>query len=61
MNAARFWREEKTRYGLIGETCRACGEPIFPPRDICIKATHFPKKNDESSVESQGVGRLERK
>ena len=39
MNAARFWRNEKTRYGLIGETCRACGEPIFPPRDVCPHCT----------------------
>jgi len=31
----RWWRGEKTRYGLVGEICRACGKPIFPPRDIC--------------------------
>lgn len=39
MNVPRFWRTEKTRYGLIGETCRACGKPIFPPRDVCPHCT----------------------
>lgn len=29
------WRLQKTRYGLIGETCPHCEEKIFPPRDIC--------------------------
>ena len=39
MNVARYWRTEKTRYGLIGETCRVCGKPIFPPRDLCPHCT----------------------
>lgn len=39
MNVPRFWRTERTRYGLVGEVCRACGEPIFPPRDVCPHCT----------------------
>lgn len=39
MNVARYWRTEKTRYGLVGETCRVCGQPIFPPRDLCPHCT----------------------
>ena len=39
MNVARYWRTAKTRYGLVGETCRVCGEPIFPPRDLCPHCT----------------------
>jgi len=39
MNVARYWRTEKTRYGLVGETCRVCGKPIFPPRDLCPHCT----------------------
>ena len=39
MNVPRMWRTEKTRYGLVGETCRVCGEAIFPPRDVCPHCT----------------------
>lgn len=39
MNIPRYWRTERTRYALIGETCRACGEAIFPPRDVCPHCT----------------------
>ena len=35
MNVPRFWRTARTRYGLVGEVCRVCHEPIFPPRDVC--------------------------
>ena len=34
-NLPRWWRTEKIRYRLAGETCQACGKSIFPPRDIC--------------------------
>ena len=39
MNIPRYWRSERTRYGLVGETCRTCGKAIFPPRDICPHCT----------------------
>ncbi len=39
MNVPRYWRTEKARYGLVGETCQVCGEPIFPPRDVCPHCT----------------------
>jgi len=39
MNVPRFWRTERTRYGLVGEVCRVCGDPIFPPRDVCPHCT----------------------
>jgi len=39
MNIPRYWRTEKTRYRLLGETCRTCGKPIFPPRDVCPHCT----------------------
>jgi uncharacterized OB-fold protein len=39
MNVARFWRTEKARYGLVGEVCRVCHKPIFPPRDVCPHCT----------------------
>jgi uncharacterized OB-fold protein len=39
MNTPRYWRTERTRYGLVGETCRVCGQAIFPPRDVCPHCT----------------------
>ncbi|MBC7232492.1 MAG: Zn-ribbon domain-containing OB-fold protein [Chloroflexi bacterium] len=39
MNVPRYWRSERTRYGLVGEICRSCGKPIFPPRDVCPHCT----------------------
>ncbi len=35
MQVARHWRTRNQRYGLVGEVCEACGNKIFPPRDIC--------------------------
>jgi len=29
------WQTQIFRMRLIGEECGACGEKIFPPRDIC--------------------------
>ena len=39
MNIPRYWRTERARYRLLGETCRRCGKPIFPPRDVCPHCT----------------------
>jgi uncharacterized OB-fold protein len=39
MNVPRYWRTEKARYGLVGETCHVCHQPIFPPRDVCPHCT----------------------
>jgi hypothetical protein len=35
MEVARFWRNNKQRYQLVGEECPHCKEKIFPPRDVC--------------------------
>lgn len=37
MDISRHWRLRKERYALVGEICEACGNTIFPPRDICPK------------------------
>jgi len=31
----RFWRENPSRYNLVGVRCDNCGRVFFPPRDIC--------------------------
>ena len=31
----RYWRENKSRYNMIGAKCGSCGKTYFPPRDLC--------------------------
>lgn len=35
MAVARFWRENASRYNLIGCRCGVCGRTYFPPRSVC--------------------------
>jgi uncharacterized OB-fold protein len=35
MTVARFWRENESRYNLIGAKCGNCGRLYFPPRTVC--------------------------
>lgn len=35
MAVARFWRENASRYNLIGSRCGVCGRVYFPPRTVC--------------------------
>jgi len=53
MNLPRYWRTEKTRYGLVGEICQKCGKPIFPPRDICPHCAEAAQKTHAFSGKGQ--------
>lgn len=33
--APRFWRQNPSRYNLVGVKCGGCGKVFFPPRAIC--------------------------
>lgn len=35
MTTARFWRENASRYNMIGAQCTICGKVHFPPRSVC--------------------------
>ena len=35
MTVARFWRENESRYNLIGTKCGNCERLYFPPRSVC--------------------------
>ncbi|NLI73670.1 MAG: Zn-ribbon domain-containing OB-fold protein [Euryarchaeota archaeon] len=35
MAVARFWRENASRYNLIGTKCGVCERVYFPPRSVC--------------------------
>jgi len=31
----RYWRENQSRYNMIGAKCANCGKAYFPPRTMC--------------------------
>lgn len=33
--APRFWRQNPSRYNMVGIRCDSCGRNFFPPRAIC--------------------------
>jgi uncharacterized OB-fold protein len=35
VTVARFWREQKNRYNLLGTKCGNCDRIFFPPKEIC--------------------------
>jgi len=35
MTAPRYWRENPSRYNLIGVRCGECNKIFFPPRSVC--------------------------
>ena len=37
MAIARFWRENQSRYNMVGKKCGVCSVVYFPPRDLCPK------------------------
>lgn len=35
MSVPRYWREEKSRYRLVGEECTKCGAKYYPKTPVC--------------------------
>ena len=35
MSVPRYWREEKSRYRLMGEECTKCGAKHYPKTPVC--------------------------
>jgi len=35
MTVPRYWRDNPSRYNLIGVRCGSCGRLFFPPRNVC--------------------------
>ncbi len=40
MAVPNLWRTKKQRYSLQGETCPACQNTLFPPRQVCPYCHH---------------------
>ena len=40
MAVPNLWRTKKQRYSLQSETCSACSQAVFPPREICPYCGH---------------------
>ena len=57
MTVARFWREQKNRYNLLGTKCGNCGRIFFPPKEIC-RDCHRKSIGKMSGVKLGGDGKI---
>jgi uncharacterized OB-fold protein len=57
MTVARFWREQKNRYNLLGTKCGNCGRSFFPPREICIDC-HRKSIGKMENIKLKGSGKV---
>ncbi len=57
MTVARFWREQKNRYNLLGTKCGNCNKIYFPPKQIC-KDCHRKSIDKMDSVKLSGNGTI---
>ena len=57
MTVARFWREQKNRYNLLGTKCGSCDKIFFPPEEICMDC-HRKSIGKMDSVKLCGEGTI---
>lgn len=57
MTVARFWREQKNRYNLLGTKCGNCGKMFFPPKEIC-RDCHRKSIGKMEGVKLGGLGKI---
>ncbi len=55
--APRFWRENPSRYNLVGVECHNCGRHFFPPRSIC-PVCHRKSVGKMEKVKLKGEGKI---
>lgn len=53
----RFWRENPSRYNLVGVKCENCGRVFFPPREIC-PVCHRESIGKMKKIHLSGKGRV---
>lgn len=57
MTVPRFWREQASRYNLIGAKCNNCGKIYFPPIDLCLDC-HRASIGKISKTKLSGYGEV---
>jgi len=55
--APRFWRENPSRYNLVGFKCNSCGRYYFPRRSIC-PVCHRRSVGKIEEVKMKGTGKI---
>lgn len=55
--APRFWRENPSRYNLVGFKCNNCGRHFFPTRAIC-PVCHRKSVGKMEKVKLRGEGKI---
>jgi hypothetical protein len=55
--APRFWRENPSRYNLVGIKCNNCGRQYFPPRAIC-PVCHRKSVGKLETTKLRGTGKI---
>ena len=55
--APRFWRENPSRYNLVGIKCNSCGRHFFPPRAIC-PVCHRKSVGKIEKIRLRGEGKI---
>jgi len=55
MTVSRFWREQQSRYNLIGSHCKTCGNYYFPIRNLCPDCR---RDGDMEQYKFKGTGKI---
>jgi len=55
--APRYWRENDSRYNLLGFKCNNCGRSYFPPRAIC-PVCHRKSVGKMEEIKLKGTGKI---
>jgi uncharacterized OB-fold protein len=55
--APRFWRENPSRYNLVGFKCNSCGRSYFPRRAIC-PVCHRKSVGNMEEIKLKGMGKI---
>ncbi|MCJ7488921.1 MAG: Zn-ribbon domain-containing OB-fold protein [Thermoplasmata archaeon] len=56
-SAPRYWRENPSRYNMVGFKCNNCGKFYFPPRIIC-PLCHRKSVGKTEPVKMKGTGAI---
>lgn len=55
MTVPRFWREQQSRYNLVGSHCKTCGNYYYPVRNLCPECR---RDGDMEQHKFKGTGKI---